>query len=152
MAGSATADTTLVPPYVMLDRMLTDGAGESHPIRIGIIGFVPPQIMTWDRRHLEGNVQVRDIVAAAQAYVPQMREDGAEIIVALSHSGIGAADHTDMMENASVPLAAVDGIDVVLTGHHHRVFPGPDYADYARRRCRGRHDHGQARRHGGFLG
>ena len=129
MAGNAAADTTLVPPYVMLDRMLTDGAGESHPIRIGIIGFVPPQIMTWDRRHLEGNVQVRDIVAAAQAYVPQMREDGAELIVALSHSGIGAADHTDMMENASVPLAAVDGIDVILTGHHHRVFPGPDYAD-----------------------
>jgi 2',3'-cyclic-nucleotide 2'-phosphodiesterase/3'-nucleotidase len=73
---------------------LTDGAGESHPIRIGIIGFVPPQIMTWDRRHLEGNVQVRDIVAAAQAYVPQMREEGAEIIIALSHSGIGEADHT----------------------------------------------------------
>ncbi len=129
MAGSATADTTLVPPYVMLDRVLTDGAGETHPIRIGIIGFVPPQIMTWDRRHLEGNVQVRDIVAAAQAYVPQMREDGAEIIIALSHSGIGSADHSDMMENASVPLAAVDGIDVVLTGHHHRVFPGPAYAE-----------------------
>lgn len=129
MAGSATADTTLVPPYVMLDRTLTDGAGESHPIRIGVIGFVPPQIMTWDRRHLEGNVQVRDIVAAAQAYVPQMREEGAEIIIALSHSGIGAADHTDMMENASIPLAGVDGIDVVLTGHHHRVFPGPDYAE-----------------------
>jgi 2',3'-cyclic-nucleotide 2'-phosphodiesterase/3'-nucleotidase len=129
MGGVATEDTTLVAPYVMLDRTLTDGAGESHPIRIGVIGFVPPQIMTWDRRHLEGNVEVRDIVAAASAYVPQMREEGAEIIVALSHSGIGAADHTDMMENASVPLAAVDGIDVVLTGHHHRVFPGPDYAD-----------------------
>ncbi|MEM9010891.1 MAG: bifunctional 2',3'-cyclic-nucleotide 2'-phosphodiesterase/3'-nucleotidase [Pseudomonadota bacterium] len=129
MAGSATADTTLVPPYVMLDRTLTDGAGESHPIRIGLIGFVPPQIMTWDRRHLEGNVQVRDIVAAAEAYVPQMREEGAEIIIALSHSGIGEVEHTEMMENASVPLAAVDGIDVVLTGHHHRVFPGPDYAE-----------------------
>ena len=129
MGGTAPEDTTLVPPYVMLDRTLTDGAGEEYPIRIGVIGFVPPQIMTWDRRHLEGNVQVRDIVAAAQAYVPQMREDGAEIIIALSHSGIGPADHTDMMENASIPLAGVDGIDVILTGHHHRVFPGPDYAD-----------------------
>ncbi|MBF9043025.1 bifunctional 2',3'-cyclic-nucleotide 2'-phosphodiesterase/3'-nucleotidase [Rhodobacterales bacterium HKCCE4037] len=129
MGGTAPEDTTLVPPYVMLDRTLTDGAGEEHPIRIGVIGFVPPQIMTWDRRHLEGNVQVRDIVASAQAYVPQMREDGAEIIIALSHSGIGPADHTDMMENASIPLAGVDGIDVILTGHHHRVFPGPDYAD-----------------------
>ncbi|MBF9058580.1 bifunctional 2',3'-cyclic-nucleotide 2'-phosphodiesterase/3'-nucleotidase [Rhodobacterales bacterium HKCCSP123] len=129
MAGSATGDRTLVQAYVMLDRTLTDGAGQTHPIRIGVIGFVPPQIMTWDRRHLEGNVQVRDIVAAARAYVPQMREEGAEIIVALSHSGLGAADHSDMMENASIPLAAVDGIDVVLTGHHHRVFPGPDYAE-----------------------
>ncbi|GAB5447625.1 bifunctional 2',3'-cyclic-nucleotide 2'-phosphodiesterase/3'-nucleotidase [Gymnodinialimonas sp.] len=129
LGASVTEDTTLVPPYMMIDRTLTDGAGETHPIRIGVIGFVPPQIMTWDRRHLEGNVEVRDIVAAAQAYVPQMREDGAEIIIALSHSGIGAADHADMMENASIPLAGVDGIDVVLTGHHHRVFPGPDYAE-----------------------
>jgi 2',3'-cyclic-nucleotide 2'-phosphodiesterase/3'-nucleotidase len=132
---------------------LTDGAGESHPIRIGIIGFVPPQIMTWDRRHLEGNVQVRDIVAAAQAYVPQMREEGAEIIIALSHSGIGEADHSDMMENASVPLAGVDGIDVVLTGHHHRVFPGPDYAETPGVDVEaGGDDHGQARRHGRLLG
>jgi len=129
MAGTAPADTTLVPPYVILDREVTDGAGDTHPIRIGIIGFVPPQIMTWDRRHLEGNVSARDIVATAQAYIPQMREEGAEIIIALSHSGIEGADHVDMMENASIPLAGVDGIDVILTGHHHRVFPGPDYAD-----------------------
>lgn len=123
-----TDDETLVPPYVILDRMLTDGAGQAHPIRIGVIGFVPPQIMTWDRRHLEGNVTARDIVETARAYVPQMREEGAELIIALSHSGIGEATHSDLMENASVPLAAVDGIDAILTGHHHRVFPGPNYA------------------------
>ena len=122
-------DKTLVPPYVILDRMLTDGAGEDHPVKIGIIGFVPPQIMSWDRRHLEGNVTTRDIVEAARAWVPQMREQGADIVIALSHSGIGEADHVEGQENASIPLAAVDGIDAVLTGHHHRVFPGPDYAD-----------------------
>lgn len=130
MGGTAVQDDTLVAPYVLIDRELTDGAGNTHPIRIGVIGFVPPQIMTWDRQHLDGNVQVRDIVAAARAYVPQMREQGAEIIIALSHSGIGEADHSDMMENASVPLAAVEGIDVIMTGHHHRVFPGPDYAEH----------------------
>ena len=127
MGGDPTADTTLVPPYVMLERTLTDGAGESHPIKIGLIGFVPPQIMLWDRQHLEGNLQARDILEAAAAYVPQMREAGADIVIALSHSGIGAADAADGMENASVPLAAMEGIDAILTGHHHRVFPGPDY-------------------------
>ena len=125
--ATITDDVTLFPPYAILDREITDGAGNTHPIKIGIIGFTPPQIMLWDRRHLEGNVEVRDIVDSARAYVPQMKEEGADLIIALSHSGLGAAEHTDMMGNASVPLAAVDGIDVVLTGHHHNVFPGPQY-------------------------
>lgn len=131
MGASPTDDTTLLPPYVILDREITDGAGETHPIRIGIIGFVPPQVMNWDRRHLEGNVMARDIVDTARAYIPQMQEEGAEIIIALSHSGIGSANHSDGMENAAIPLAALDGIDAILTGHSHLVFPGPDYEDFA---------------------
>lgn len=131
MGGDPTKDTTLIKPYTILTREVTDGAGNTHPIKVGLIGFVPPQIMNWDRRHLEGNVQARDIVATAQAYVPQMKEEGADIIVALSHSGIGSADHSDGMENASVPLAAVDGIDAVLTGHSHLDFPGPKYEGFA---------------------
>ncbi len=131
MGADPTADTTLIKPYVILDRMITDGNGDSHPIKIGLIGFVPPQIMNWDRKHLEGNVQARDIVATAKAYVPQMKEEGADIIIALSHSGIGAADVEDGMENAAIPLAAVDGIDAILTGHSHLVFPSSNYADFA---------------------
>ena len=131
MGASPREDTTLLPPYVIIDHQVTDGAGASHDIRIGLIGFVPPQIMNWDRQHLEGNVQARDIVETARAYVPQMREEGADLIIALSHSGIGEADHVDGQENASIPLAAVEGIDAILTGHHHRVFPGPDYAESA---------------------
>jgi 2',3'-cyclic-nucleotide 2'-phosphodiesterase/3'-nucleotidase len=87
--------------------------------------------MNWDRRHLEGNVQARDIIETAKAYIPQMKEQGADIIVALSHSGIGSADASDGMENASVPLAGLDGIDAILTGHSHLVFPSPKYADFA---------------------
>ena len=127
MGSDPTKDTTLVKPYVIMDRIVTDGAGEKHDIKIGLIGFVPPQIMNWDRRHLEGKVMTRDIVDTAKAYVPQMKEEGADIIIALSHSGIGAAEHSDGMENASVPLARVDGIDAILTGHHHRVFPSKKY-------------------------
>lgn len=145
-------DTTLIKPYVILDRMLTDGAGETHPIRIGLIGFVPPQIMNWDRRHLEGKVQTRDIIETAKAYVPQMREEGAEIIIALSHSGIGAADATDLMENASVPLAAVDGIDAIMTGHSHLVFPSGTYADYPAVDADAGTIHGKPATMGGFWG
>ncbi|MDP2740447.1 MAG: bifunctional 2',3'-cyclic-nucleotide 2'-phosphodiesterase/3'-nucleotidase [Pseudorhodobacter sp.] len=127
MGASPREDETMLPPYIILDRQITDGAGVSHPIRIGLIGFVPPQIMNWDRKHLEGNVATRDIVATARAWVPQMKEEGADIIVALCHSGIGEASASDGMENAAVPLAAVDGIDAILTGHAHLVFPGPSF-------------------------
>ncbi|WBU62019.1 bifunctional 2',3'-cyclic-nucleotide 2'-phosphodiesterase/3'-nucleotidase [Paracoccus albus] len=120
-------DETLVPPYTILERELTDGAGETHPIRIGLIGFVPPQIMQWDRKHLEGNVTTRGIVPAAEAWVPKLRGEGVDLVIALSHSGIDPLPLAEDAENASLALAGVDGIDVVLTGHQHLVFPGPDY-------------------------
>ncbi|TNC52817.1 bifunctional 2',3'-cyclic-nucleotide 2'-phosphodiesterase/3'-nucleotidase [Rubellimicrobium rubrum] len=123
-------DVTLVPPYAILDRTIVDGTGAEHPIRIGVIGFVPPQIMEWDRRHLEGRVTTRDIVESAQAWVPRIRAEGAQLVIALCHSGIAEAEHMPGMENAAVPLAGVEGIDVVLTGHSHLVFPGPDYEDW----------------------
>ena len=152
MGSSPTKDTTLIKPYVLIDRMITDGAGNSHPIKIGLIGFVPPQIMNWDRRHLEGNVQTRDIVQTAREYVPQMKEQGADIIIALSHSGIGSADHTEGMENASVPLAAVDGIDAIMTGHSHLVFPSATYTDYAAVDADAGTIHGKPATMGGFWG
>jgi 2',3'-cyclic-nucleotide 2'-phosphodiesterase/3'-nucleotidase len=150
--ATPTADETLIKPYVILDRMVKDGDGAEHPIRIGVIGFVPPQIMNWDRRHLEGNVTARDIVTTAQAYVPQMKEEGADIIIALSHSGIGSADHTDGMENASVPVAAIDGIDAVVTGHSHLVFPSDTYKDYAGVDVASGTIHGKPATMGGFWG
>jgi len=131
MGGTPTADETLIKPYIILDKTVVDGAGVSHPIRVGLIGFVPPQIMNWDRKNLEGKVQTRDIVSTARAWVPQMKEEGADIIIALSHSGIGTANDVEGLENASVPLAGVEGIDALLTGHAHLVFPGPTFEGYA---------------------
>lgn len=126
LAADALSDDTYIAPYTIIEKELVDGAGGTRTVKVGLIGFCPPQILTWDAAHLTGKVEVRDIVETAKAYVPKMREEGADIIVALSHSGI-AADQGPGAENASLQLAAVDGIDVVLTGHHHLVFPGPNY-------------------------
>ena len=145
-------DKTLVKPYIILDRTVTDGSGAELPIRVGIIGFVPPQIMTWDRKHLEGSANARDIVATAEAWVPQMKEEGADIIIALSHSGIGSAQYEEGMENASVPLAEVDGIDALMTGHSHLVFPGPDYEGWDGVDATAGTIHGKPAVMGGFWG
>ncbi|WP_460275138.1 bifunctional 2',3'-cyclic-nucleotide 2'-phosphodiesterase/3'-nucleotidase [Celeribacter sp. ULVN23_4] len=152
MGAAPRDDVTLLPPYVILDRDVTDGAGEKHAIKIGLIGFVPPQIMMWDRKNLEGSVNARDIVETARAYVPEMKEKGADIIIALNHSGIGSADHTEGMENASVPLAEIDGIDALLTGHSHLVFPSPTYDGYAAVDSKNGLIHGKPAVMGGYWG
>ncbi len=130
LASDPKQDELHFKPYVILEKSIRDGAGQTSPIKIGFIGFVPPQIMVWDAKNLEGKGQTRDIVEAARAWVPVMKEEGADIVVALSHSGIDGHGQTDRMENASLYLAGVEGIDAVFTGHQHLVFPGPkDFTD-----------------------
>ncbi len=121
-------DQTFVPPFALLERIIPCDDGIARPIRIGIIGFAPPQITQWDAVILGDRIGTRDIVAAARAHLPALRAAGADIVVALCHSGIGPDDHRDGMENAAVPLAALDGIDLIVTGHTHRTFPGEGHA------------------------
>ncbi|MDR3476049.1 MAG: bifunctional 2',3'-cyclic-nucleotide 2'-phosphodiesterase/3'-nucleotidase [Devosia sp.] len=115
-------DKTYLPPFKIVEKTITDGDGKPQTVKLGFIGFVPPQILLWDSANLAGKVAVRDIVKTAEAYVPVMKEQGADIIIALSHSGIDD-QQGDMMENASLFVAGVPGIDVVMTGHQHLVFP-----------------------------
>ena len=125
LAADPKDDELFFKPYLILEKTIKDGAGNATSIKIGFIGFVPPQIMLWDIKNLEGKAQTRDIVEAAKAWVPVMKEEGADIIIALSHSGIDGSSPSNKMENASLYVAAVDGIDAIFTGHQHLVFPGP---------------------------
>ena len=128
LGKSPLRDKTLVPPYTLLKRQLTDGMGRAHTVRIGVIGFAPPQIEIWDQEHLGGRIRMRDILAAARAWLPRIRAQGADVIVALAHSGIGSIEAEDGMENAAAALAALPEIDAVIAGHSHMAFPGPEFS------------------------
>ncbi|EAR50536.1 2',3'-cyclic-nucleotide 2'-phosphodiesterase [Oceanicola granulosus HTCC2516] len=116
-----------VTPWVVLERRLTMGDGRRRRLRVGVIGFAPPQITRWDSHVLGDAVETEDIVASARAELHRLKAAGAELVIALCHAGIGSSAHAPGMENAAVPLAALEGIDVVLAGHVHRVFPGPHF-------------------------
>ncbi|NHM31863.1 bifunctional 2',3'-cyclic-nucleotide 2'-phosphodiesterase/3'-nucleotidase [Neobacillus terrae] len=116
-------------PYTILKRKVTDSSGKKRTLRIGVIGFVPPQIMEWDKTNLEGKVEARSIVESAKKYIPAMKKSGADIIIALAHTGISAEPYTPWMEDAAYYLTFVPGIDAIFAGHSHRIFPGPLYKD-----------------------
>lgn len=116
-------------PYVLLDRDLVDGAGRKHRIKVGVIGFAPPQIMLWDKINLTGKVVARDIVETARRYVPEMRAKGAQLVIAIPHSGLEKSWTGPMAENSVGKLSEVPGIDAILFGHAHAEFPSADFAD-----------------------
>ena len=117
-------------PYVLLDRQFKDTQGNNQAVKVGVIGFVPPQIMQWDKAYLEGKVVTRGIVEMAQKYVPEMRAKGAQIVIAIPHSGFEKTPAGARVENAVAGLAAIPGIDAILFGHSHAEFPSPAFADF----------------------
>ncbi len=115
-------------PYVILDKEVVDGNGAKHELKVGVIGVVAPGIMRWDRFHLEGKVIAEDAADIVEKIVPEMKEAGADVVIVLSHSGMGDEIHTKGEDDVAYQITAIDGVDAVLTGHNHSVFPG-DYAD-----------------------
>ncbi|HDR4761257.1 TPA: bifunctional 2',3'-cyclic-nucleotide 2'-phosphodiesterase/3'-nucleotidase [Bacillus thuringiensis] len=113
-------DENYFKPYHILKKEVVDEAGQKQIVKIGVMGFVPPQIMNWDKANLEGKVKAKDIVQTAKKLVPEMKAQGADIIVALAHSGVDKSGYNEGMENASFYLATqVPGVDAVLMGHSH---------------------------------
>ncbi|NBB98934.1 MAG: bifunctional 2',3'-cyclic-nucleotide 2'-phosphodiesterase/3'-nucleotidase [Alphaproteobacteria bacterium] len=129
MGRAPREDRMLVKPYSLLRRHVRDRIGLMHELTVGVLGVAPPQIMTWERQQLQGRLNVRDMVESVGAWVLEMREAGADLIVLLAHTGIGPLRHAEGMENAVIPLARIDGVDVVLSGHTHQVFPSRAFAD-----------------------
>jgi 2'',3''-cyclic-nucleotide 2''-phosphodiesterase len=118
----------LFTPYLIKETEVVDKDGKNQTLKIGYIGFVPPQIMTWDKANLDGKVTVNDITETARKYVPEMREKGADLVVVVAHSGLSADPYQAMAENSVYYLSEVPGVDAILFGHAHAVFPGKDFA------------------------
>jgi 2',3'-cyclic-nucleotide 2'-phosphodiesterase / 3'-nucleotidase / 5'-nucleotidase len=117
-------DENYFKPYTIFNKKVTDNNGKTQVLKVGVVGAVTPQILQWDKANLDGKVITKDIVKSVEAQIPKMKEEGADIIIALSHSGIGDEKVVEMEENAAYDLSLVDGIDAIITGHNHLTFPG----------------------------
>lgn len=117
----------LFRPHVILRLMVRDGAGRSWPVAVGVTSVLPVQTALWERHHLQGQVTVRPLLAAVRAEVRALRRRGAEVVVVLAHCGL-AEDESRPRDrvNLARAVAGLAGVDAVIAGHTHAVFPpGP---------------------------
>ena len=125
---SAKTNKPYFTPYIILTRKVVDQSGKHHILRIGVISFMPTHIMKWDKANLEGKVYAKPMVETAKEFVTKIKQEGADIIIALAHTGISSEPYKPDTENAVYYLTQIPEIDVVLAGHSHSVFPGPVYS------------------------
>ncbi|WP_434064146.1 bifunctional 2',3'-cyclic-nucleotide 2'-phosphodiesterase/3'-nucleotidase [Roseateles aquae] len=124
---SASSKAPLLKPYTLINKTFAakgpNGEALSVPLNIGVMSVVPPQIMDWDAKNLADKVYVNGVVETATQFVPEMRSKGADLVVALSHGGLDASAYSPKMENGSYHLSKVPGIDALVAGHSHLIFP-----------------------------
>ena len=65
---------------------------------------------------------LEDAVKTAESCVEQLRAQGAEVIICLSHAGTG--ESLEISEDEAL-AEAVDGIDLILSGHTHSTLEEP---------------------------
>jgi 2',3'-cyclic-nucleotide 2'-phosphodiesterase/3'-nucleotidase len=111
-------------PYTILVRNFTDRDGKLQTLRIGVLGVLTPQIVTWDGSWLKGKVRTLDGYETARRYVPEIKAAGADIVVILAHTGIQDYPRKGGEENFGHFLTEIPGVDAVITGHAHEKFPG----------------------------
>jgi 2',3'-cyclic-nucleotide 2'-phosphodiesterase/3'-nucleotidase len=118
---AAGTDSLPFRPYTLL---------EVEEVRVGVIGLTNPGVAVWDRVNVEGRLLFDDIVETARRLVPQVREAGAELLVAIAHSGLGPGSTYSSVagapeENALERLATqVPEIDVIFGGHTAESIDG----------------------------
>jgi len=79
-------------------------------VKVGILGLAYPNTSLTTAEKNVADLDFRDIPEVARELVPQMRRDGAEIVIALTHYGLGA----DLKLAKIVP-----GIDLIVGGQSH---------------------------------
>jgi 2',3'-cyclic-nucleotide 2'-phosphodiesterase (5'-nucleotidase family) len=106
------------PAYTVVER---GGA------RVAVVGATTPGSMVWDRDHLRGRLVIGDVVRAVRQAADSARAAGADVVVAVLHSGLDEPSSYDTVgtglpgENVAGRVAAeVPGLDAVVFGHSHR--------------------------------
>lgn len=128
LLGANVVDAETGEPYLQPYTLIRKNVRGHKPVTVGVLGLTTPGSAIWDKGNVEGRVEFLDMVETAERYVPEMKAKGAEVVVVLSHAGIGDSSYDEGTgvppENPTDVIAAtVPDIDVIVVGHTHLDEP-----------------------------
>lgn len=112
------------PPYLI--KTLANG------IRVAIVGVTTHYIPNWENpEHIEG-ITFQDAFSTLDHWVKEIRKkENCDLLIASYHGGferdVETGEATEQLtgENQGYQMAAqIEGIDILLTGHQHRLLTG----------------------------
>lgn len=101
---------------------------EQEGLKVAVLGLTTPYIPNWEHPENYEGLSFQSAVDCAKEYVPYLKER-ADVVIVSYHGGFEKDLHTgeeteiQTGENEGYKLLhEVEGIDVLLTGHQHRVI------------------------------
>ena len=117
-------DIHFFQPYLLLDKMVVAEKGKMENLKVGVIGLITPITQEWDKEHFKDKLIIKNMRKTAEEIIPQMKKEGADLIIALVHAGLYSdQDYWPKSGNNVRDISKVEGIDVILYGHSHGIFP-----------------------------
>lgn len=110
---------------MLITRTVKTRNGKEVEIKIGIIGQTVP-VFASKTHSYTGILIGEDMVENAKVQAAKLKEMGADIIIALSHTGIGPENPEPNFKNVAYALTKIPEIDAVIAGHEHNLYPTTD--------------------------
>ncbi|MCR8825046.1 5'-nucleotidase C-terminal domain-containing protein [Pseudosulfitobacter koreensis] len=126
----ANLETETMPclrPYALLQHDIRGDDGQMHPICVGVTSVLPEETRIWNFARMAQADRFSDPVVRLAALIPQMKAEGADLIVVLAHTGIAEDTATDRHENFALAIARLPDVTAIVCGHTHLALPGPDH-------------------------
>ncbi len=116
-------DLPSVKRSVLVHKTVRDAAGGTHVVKIGVFGLLPVQTLRWEAKNLQGAARSNPMFETAMRKCRKLRDAGADIVIALAHTGVEQDLGLPHEENMAQAIAELPGIDAVIAGHSHQAFP-----------------------------
>lgn len=106
-------------------KKMTTSEGRTVTVKIGVAGATYSAFST--RRYRYGGfLDGLDVYSSVKAEAAALKEQGADIVVAVIHGGVGLLSGSNTTVQAGSRIAKLADVDAVICSHSHETFPSTD--------------------------